>query len=429
MMTAPRTIFAMPDFRRLFAGVTTSQLGDQFALIATPWLVLQLTGDPLALGLVLALEGAPRALFMLLGGAITDRYSPRLVLIVADLIRLLLTTLMAALVLTGAIEMWMVYLFALFIGSVAGFAVPAGNAITPLIVADDDLQAGNAMIMGGSQVAGFVGPVAAGILIGTLTNTFVGVGTAFAVDAITFGFSGFMLLQIHFKPPATATAEETGKSLLSDVRDGLAHVWGSSVMRLTLIIIAAVNLLFIGPLMVGIPVLAEQRLAEGARAFGLLMSGFACGNLAGYVLAGALAKPTGEVIRVVLLGLLSGFAGTLAILGWSASTWLDFAVLLVLGLGNGYVTIVLISAVQSRTPKDLLGRVMGLFMFSSMGLVPVSQALSGAIIRWDTAALFMGAASLLTLVALWLVFQPALSAISGVMSDAHEDVQPAKGII
>ena len=63
--------FRRPDFRRLFAGATTSQLGDQFALVATPWLVMHLTGDPLALGLVLALEGAPRALFMLLGGAVT----------------------------------------------------------------------------------------------------------------------------------------------------------------------------------------------------------------------------------------------------------------------------------------------------------------------------------------------------------------------
>ncbi|MEZ4769675.1 MAG: hypothetical protein R2844_14750 [Caldilineales bacterium] len=68
-------VMSLPDFRLLFAGSTTSSLGDQFALVATPWLVLQLTGDPLALGIVLALEGLPRAIFMLLGGAVTDRFS------------------------------------------------------------------------------------------------------------------------------------------------------------------------------------------------------------------------------------------------------------------------------------------------------------------------------------------------------------------
>lgn len=71
-------VMSLRDFRLLFAGTSTSLLGDQFALIATPWLVLQLTGDPLALGIVLALEGFPRALFMLLGGAVTDRLSPRM---------------------------------------------------------------------------------------------------------------------------------------------------------------------------------------------------------------------------------------------------------------------------------------------------------------------------------------------------------------
>jgi len=65
-------VLALRDFRRLLAGVTTSHLGDRFALIATPWLVMRLTGDPLALGFVLALEGGPRALFMLLGRAVTE---------------------------------------------------------------------------------------------------------------------------------------------------------------------------------------------------------------------------------------------------------------------------------------------------------------------------------------------------------------------
>src|SRR5512135_2216741 len=80
-------VLSLRDFRLLFAGSTTSLLGDQFALIATPWLVLQLTGDPLILGAVLALEGLPRAIFMIVGGAITDRLSPRIVMLTADILR------------------------------------------------------------------------------------------------------------------------------------------------------------------------------------------------------------------------------------------------------------------------------------------------------------------------------------------------------
>src|SRR5512135_851529 len=87
-------VLGLRDFRLLFGGATTSLLGDQFALVATPWLVLELTGDPLALGIVLALEGVPRAVFMLVGGAITDRFSPRLIMLISDVIRLVLTGLM-----------------------------------------------------------------------------------------------------------------------------------------------------------------------------------------------------------------------------------------------------------------------------------------------------------------------------------------------
>ncbi len=72
-----RRVMTLRDFRLLLVGTATSLLGDQFALIATPWLALQLTNDPLVLGIVLALEGLPRAAFMLVGGAVTDRFAPR----------------------------------------------------------------------------------------------------------------------------------------------------------------------------------------------------------------------------------------------------------------------------------------------------------------------------------------------------------------
>src|SRR5512146_3439094 len=106
-------VLSLRDFRLLFAGASTSLLGDQFALIATPWLVLKLTNDPLALGTVLALEGLPRAVFMLFGGAITDRLSPRLMMLVANVTRTILTALMALLVFSGAAPLWAIYVFGL----------------------------------------------------------------------------------------------------------------------------------------------------------------------------------------------------------------------------------------------------------------------------------------------------------------------------
>ncbi len=403
------TIFKIADFRRLFAGVTTSQLGDQFALIATPWLVLQLTGDPLALGLVLALEGGPRALFMLIGGAITDRFSPRKIMLVSDAIRFVLAGLLAFAILSHQIDMWMVYSFALGLGIVAGFAVPAGNSIVPMVIDEKDLQTGNATVMGGGQIMGFVGPVLAGILIGHSTDSLTGVGVAFAIDAITYAFSALMLWQM--RRGADVLADDENR-VLTSVLIGLKYTWDNKPMRVTFLIIAAINLLFVGPVMVGIPVLAETRLPEGARAFGLLIAGFAGGNLGGYILAGVLPTAGRRVMRTIPTILLFGIALVLAVMGTIGTTWTDFGLLVGLGIGNGYVTIVLISAIQTRTPKDMLGRIMGLFMLSSMGLVPISQAISGVISRWDVSLLFLCAAGLMTLVAAWVTVQPTLSSIT-----------------
>jgi MFS family permease len=410
-MIGLQNVFGLGDFRRLFAGVTTSHLGDQFALIATPWLVMQMTGDPLMLGIVLALEGGPRALFMLIGGAVTDRFSPRMVMIVCDLARLILAALMAVAVLTGAITLWMVFAFAVGFGLIAGFAVPAGNSIVPMVVGQDDLEAGNAMVMGGSQLMGFFGPVGAGVLIGYFTTSLTGVGLAFAIDALTFAVSAWMLWRMK-RGGELAAAGADIEPIGDAVWRGLAYVWQNDAMRLMFLIIAAVNFLFVGPIMVGIPVLAEQRLPEGPVAFGLLMSGFAGGNLFGYLAAAALPQLGNRKLRLVLITLLGGFAIVLGVMGTVPSTWALFGLLAGLGVANGYVTIVLMSAIQKRAPKDMLGRVMGLFMFAGLGLVPISEAISGAISRFDVTFLFLGAATLTALMTIWTASRPTLALIS-----------------
>ena len=259
-------VMALWDFRLLFAGTTTSLLGDQFALIATPWLTLKLTGDPQALGIVLALEGIPRAVFMLLGGAITDRLSPRFIMLLSDIIRFILTTLMAFAVLTGIVQVWMLYAFGLGFGLVAGFAVPAGNSIVPMLVDEQDLQAGNSIMMGVAQLVGFIGPSAAGILIGAYASSSLGIGLAFVIDAISFAVSAACLWLIRTGKRVGDSGENPAKeNVWASILAGIKYLWDDKVMRLMFFVLMAVNLLLIGPLLVGIPVLASQRWISSAR--------------------------------------------------------------------------------------------------------------------------------------------------------------------
>ena len=405
-------VMSLRDFRLLVAGSTTSLLGDQFALIATPWLVLQLTGDPLALGIVLALEGFPRAIFMLLGGAVTDRISPRMVMLLSDIVRLVLTGLMVLAIFTGTVQMWMVYAFALGFGLVSGFAVPASNSIVPMLVKEEDLQAGNSIMMATSQMVQFVGPTIAGILIGRFASSALGIGLAFSIDAASFAVSAVCLWIMRGGRLPASAGDEPQESLWNSVLVGVKYLWNDETLRMLFLILAAVNFFFTGPLLVGIPVLADQYLAEGAVAFGMLMSAFAGGSLVGILLAGALPRPKGKGMSAFLIILLVSFGVSLALFGFIRSTWLDFALMLLLGAGNGYVAILMFTWMQTHTPKEMLGRMMSMVMLAASGLVPVSQAVSGAVIKWNLEALFVCAGALIVLVALWAAVQPGLKAFS-----------------
>jgi MFS family permease len=401
------------DFRLLWLGQATSLIGDQFVLIAIPWLVLWLTDDPLALGVVLAFGGVPRAMVMLVGGAIVDRFSPRTIMLASDIIRLLLVSLLAILVFTGNIQLWMLFAFSLVFGLVSGFFLPASISVVPTVVMPDELQAGNSVFQGTGQLAGFIGPTLAGAVIGWFahivalgTPELIGIGLALCIDAITFVVSVLTLWAIQAgRQPGVLTDE----SILKLIGGGIRTILQQPFVRLLFAVSGLFNFLFLGPLLVGIPLLARAHLAEGVVAFGLIMSGFAGGNLAGAVVAGNTRKPTRRQFHRFVIMLLMGFGLTLAMLAWVRSTWIAFILMLLLGSGNGYFVITTITLLQQSTPRTMLGRLMSLLLFASMGLLPLSQALSGAVSRWSLTTLFMGAGILMLFVAVWTALQPNFS--------------------
>jgi MFS family permease len=181
------------------------------------------------------------------------------------------------------------------------------------------------------------------------------------------------------------------------------------------------NFLLIGPIMVGIPVLADQRLPEGATAFGLLMSAFAGGNLLGYLVAGSLPRPDGAKLRLIMIALFGGFGFVIGSLGFITSTWIDFGLLLLIGLGNGFIAILLMTWMQTRTPREMLGRMMALLMLSSTGLMPISQAIAGALSKWNLTMLFAIPGMLVLLMTVWMTFHPDLKGFSESLTAAQAE--------
>ncbi len=412
-----RTLWQIRDFRLLWLGEGISVLGDHFYMIALPWLVLQLTGDPLAMGTVLALAAIPRTLFMLIGGALTDRFSPRTLMLGSNLVRFVLVTLLTGLVLTGWVQMWLVYLLALSFGLADAFFYPAQSSITPRLVHPGQLQTANAMVQGTMQVAMLAGPVLAGVLIawldGNQGNSTIpdrtGIGIALGVDALTFLIS---LLTLWLMRPLPAAAPLHHETVWSSIWAGLVYVAGDTTLKTFFFIVAAFTFLINGPFNVAVPVLANSQWADGAAAFGLILSAFGGGALLGMVLAGVLPRPSGQRLGPTLLVITSLMGAGLALMGKVEVTVAAAGIGLVMGIINGYVNVLFITWLQSRTPPALLGRMMSLLMFAMTGLFPVSIALSGAISRSSAPDLLSGSGTILVVIVLFMaLFNPAVRAM------------------
>ncbi|HJS90036.1 MAG TPA: MFS transporter [Steroidobacteraceae bacterium] len=419
-MDSPRgsSPFTNRDFRLLFGGSSISFIGDQFTLVALPWLVLQLTANPAQLGLVLAVMALPRALFMLLGGAVVDRMSPRRVLLSARGINALLTGVLAALVLAGAIQMWMVYVLAVGIGLCTAFAYPAGGAILPQLLAPEQLQAANSTMMGMRQISMLIGPALAGLLVtagsapagGGAVSSAHGTGLAFVVDAVSFLFSVASLLAIRIASDRDLRAPAGG--VVAQMLEGIRTLWQDTQLRSFIAYMALVSVLVAGPLQVGLPLFAKTRLSEGAAGFGWLMTANAVGMLLGSVVSTPVTRLMRGRVGVMVLA--CDCAAGLALVAFSAvHSVLNGAALLVLtGLFAGTVQIAIMTWLQRRVPQAMMGRTMSIVMFTFLGLAPLAAALAGGLLKlMSLSELFIGAGVTLSTLALLCLTRPSLRAI------------------
>lgn len=411
-MTSSPSLKTNANFRWLLSGGILSMLGDQFTLIALPWLVLKLSGDPLSLGLVLALLGAPRAVFILIGGAVVDRYSPKRVLMLTKHASALLVGALAVLTLAGAATLPLVYALSLGIGLAQAFAYPSGSSIMPRAIPPQLLQAANGATMGVRQVGMLVGPLLAALLLaigdaGAANGDMRALGLAFAFDSLSFAVSAWTLSRVV---PLAGAAHPVPQNVMHAVGEGLMAVWRDVEMRTCFAYWGLVSVLIGGTMQVALPVLAKERLHDGA-AFGMLMAAHGAGMLAGMVFSSMSAKyNAGKPVRIGLLALsVDAMAGLLIMpLGLITAAWQGGLLLLSLGALVGLVQVAVFTWIQKRVQPQMMGRVMSIFMFILFGLAPLSSAATGWIMQSATLPqmFFGGGAILLVCATLALLFTP-----------------------
>jgi hypothetical protein len=375
------------DFRYLWIGNTVSGCGDQFFLVALPWLILQLTGSGAVLGGIMMVQAIPRAALMLIGGAVTDRISPRKIMMLTAVSRALLVAALAAFIWTGHVQIWQVYVLSFFFGVADAFAAPAAQTLLPSLLAPAQLPAANALSQGTQQLAMLAMPAPAGIIIAAF-----GVAAAFSIDAVSFLFIIAALLMLRDPPRLEST--EARKNIAHSILEGLRYVKNDVALRTLLLVAAVLNFCIGGPLSVGLAFLAKSEFGSPT-AFGLLMSSVAAGSLTGLLLAAARQQRK----RGWLLLVVSVIVGICTVsIGLLSQLWSLLPILFVMSASAGFLNVHLLAWFQQRVDRAVLGRVMSVLMFASLGLMPLSLAAAGVAVQWSLRGMFAGAGALVLVV-------------------------------
>lgn len=392
-------MLAKRDFRLLWLGQSVSILGDQFYLVALPWLVLHLTGSSLALGSVLLTATAMRVAFQLVGGASSDMFSQRKMMIASSLVRAVVCGALTALVMSDRIRLWHLFIIVAVFGMADAFFLPALKAFIPGVIPKESLVVGNSLLNTSSLLAMFLGPSLAGIFI-----SMVGTGSAFAFDTASFLFVAFCLLMMrtkHTSESAPEQIEARTKSrrayLLSSIGEGLRYTYYEPTLRALLTITAVVEFAFAGPFTVGLATLANVKFAGGAAAFGVLLSSLGGGLLVGTLVVGATHRRFS--FGKTILWLTTGLGFGLTLLGVVPNVIWASALMAVMGIIAGYTQVLMASWLQSKSDPHLRGRVMSVVMLSAYGLTPLSYLLTGALTQISVSFMFV-ATGLLLLAAL-----------------------------
>jgi len=398
------------DFRILWTGMTISLIGDGIFLIAIAWESYSLWNAPAALSIVGIGMTIPTIAFLLIGGVVSDRRDRRLVMAWADGLRAVAVAVLATLVLMGALRFWELVVLVAVYGVGTAFFMPAFDAILPELLPKSDLPAANALDQFVRPIAmRLIGPVVGGVLVAASA------GLAFAVDAASFAAC---LVAVLVMPRRTGRTVEVQTSSVAALKDGLRFVRERVWLWGTLLSAAISYLVFLGPAEVLLPFLVKNELHASAGTLGLVLAAGGVGALGGAAFMGHRGHPRRDVTVMYM----SWTVATLAIAGYGLATaaWELMLVCLVFNALEAAGTIVWATIKQHHVPGSMLGRVSSLDWLISIGLLPLSFALTAPVTAvFGARATLVGAAVLGAAVTLGGFFLPGMRDIERTGTRRH----------
>jgi DHA3 family tetracycline resistance protein-like MFS transporter len=353
--------------RLLIAGQTVSNFGDGVAQVALILLVLDTTHSVAKLAWFAAARMIPLVAFLLVGGAIVDRFSRRILLLVSDVVRAVSTAAVVALIVAGDLRFWELLVFAVVFGAFDAVFFPAMSALTPEIVPEDLLPAMNAVRPLADNLAGStVGPAVGGVL------SVVSASLAIGVDCATFVVSAAALLMMR---PTPKPERSGSSSIMEDIREGIQYArrtlwfWTSSFSA------GVLNAFLFTPMLVLIPFFLRHDLHLGKADVGFALAASGVTGAFAALVTANLPTPRRRVRMMWLYWTIGGLSAL--VMGVATNFWLAiiFPVLAtpMIILGN----VIFSSLMQNEVPREILGRASSVDWFVSLGAAPLGLVVAG----------------------------------------------------
>lgn len=359
------------NYSLFFSGQFVSMIGTWMTRIAISWLIYRLTGSALLLGVVGFAGQIPSFILAPIAGVLVDRWSRHRVLIWTQALAMLQSAALAALDLTGAIQVWHVVALAVFQGVINAFDMPARQAFVVEMVNDrNDLA--NAIALNSTLVNGsrLLGPSIGGVIIAA-----VGEGWCFAIDAASYLAVIGSLLAMEGLPIVTGRKPGAG-NVLGELREGVSYAWHSPPIRNILILLSIVSLVGF-PYTVLMPIFASDILHGGPGLLGMLMAASGVGALGGatYLAARRSVLGLGRVIPLMS----AVFGVGLIVFSLSNIVWLSLLLMVVTGLGFMVQMASSNTLLQTIVDEDKRGRVMSFYTMAFMGTAPFGSLIAGSL--------------------------------------------------
>ena len=365
------TVLRHRNYRLYYEGMVASVLGFQMMLFTQGWLVYELTGSPVYLGVVGAVEATPAILLILFGGAVADRIQPMRLISATQGAAALLVFILATVVVTEVVELWHIVLTAFLIGAVHAFDQPARRSIWPHLIDRREMLSAAALNSSVWSSTNVIGPAVGGIVIAALGGGIAAAGVSFYITSLGFALMAGLILLVRI-PPIKRVTEG---NILQNIIQGLVFIKSHSVIGF-LMALSYVNGYFGLSFIILMPVFAKDILEVGPTGLAALVSASGVGALVGTLGVASVGQSVPRWTLVVGGSILFGL--TVVFFALSPWMWLSLILMGLSGVLLSVYNVAIMTSMHMLVPDEFRGRVTGLRGLS-WSLLPLGSLQAGAL--------------------------------------------------